>query len=207
MIKGQKRKDYNDFEEEIVFIVGDIAEKSGLDFFFEHIYQTFDIAEKAINKHSPEYRDWFDSQDYETRHSIYFYDVEHEISCKPLTEMLHKSHFITVHSEFESIWKEIIKIHNKYFTPRNFASLSYEFLKPQNFNPTCLLDRVVNNHKILLSYNYVRNKIVHQNAVKTSSEYLSLMTYLTSQDIKYLKVSIDGTKAYFEIEDIRFNVV
>lgn len=204
MVKGQIRKDYNDFEEEMLFIVGDIGNKSGLDFFFEHIYQTFDIAEKTIRKHANEYKDWFDSNDYETRQSIYFHDVQHEINSNPLTEMLHKSHFITIHSEFENTWKEIIKIHNNYFTPRSVASLSDKFLTPRIFNPECLLDRVVSNHEILISYNYLRNKIVHQNAVMTSPEYLNLMNNINSQNIKHLKVSIDDTKACFEIEDIRF---
>ena len=204
MVKGEKRKNYNDFEEELNHIAGYVGDKYGLDFFFEHVFQTFTIAEKAILKHSSEYKEWFDNEDFETKQSVYFNDPQYEININPLTDMLYKSHFITIHSEFENTWKEIVQLYNNYFPPRDFFSLNDKFLTPKFFNASCLLDRVVNKHQVLLSYNYVRNKIVHQNAVTTSPEYTTLMKFISSGDINFLKVSVDGFKAYFIIEDIKF---
>ncbi len=202
MIKGNKRKNYNEFEEEILSIAGDIRSCSGLDFFFEQIYHTFEIAEKAICLNSKNYNDSFSKEDFDTKQSISFYDAGHVLNGIPLTEMLHKAHFITLHSEFENSWKEIIKIHNHYYPSRESASLNDKFLSSKTSN--CIIDKVVNKHQILISYNYVRNKIVHQNAVTTSPEFSTLMGYINSMEIQHLKVSVVNINVNFEIENSKF---
>lgn len=204
MITVKKRKDYNEFEREVLFLRGDVENRTGLNFFFEHVYHTFEIAKKEIEKHSNEYNTWFENQDFETRQSIYLYDAGHSINSNPLTDTLYKSHFITIHSEFENAWKEIIAIHNKYFFPREAVSLNDKILTAQIFNPNCLLDKVVMNNKILISYNYLRNKIVHQKAVIASQEYKTLMSCINNGYINYLNVKIYNGKAFFLIEDIQF---
>src|SRR5437879_2852608 len=98
MVKGKLREDYNDFEEEMFYIAGYIGDKTGLDFFFEHVYQTFEIAKKSLLEHSTEYKQSFDRENYDTRQSIYFHDPQHEINSNPLLTTLYNSHFVTLHS-------------------------------------------------------------------------------------------------------------
>lgn len=202
MIKGNKRKNYNEFEEELLSIAGDIQNCSGLHFFFEHIYQTFEIAEKAICLNGKKYNDSFNKENFDTKQSISLYDAGHVLKGIPLTEMLHKAHFITLHSEFENSWKEIIKIHNHYYPSRAYAPLNDKFLSPKTSN--CILDKVVKKHLILISYNYVRNKIVHQKAVTISPESSTLMRYIDSKEMQHLKVSVDNINVNFEIENSKF---
>ncbi len=199
MIKGNKRKDYNDFEEEILSIVGSVQHSYGFEFFCEHVNQTFEIAEKAVLLNSEEYKAWFKSEDFETRQSIYLYDIGHQINTAPLTEVLRKAQFITIHSEFENTWKEIIRIHNQFLPNREFSSLNDKFLTNNHSNPNCVLDKVVTENKILLSYNYLRNKVVHQNAPTISPEYSDLKKYVESGKIEHLKITEMDNKATFTI--------
>lgn len=199
MIKGNRRKDYNDFEEEILTIVGSIRERYGLEFFCEHINQTFDIAEKAVLLNSEEYKAWYKREDFETQESIYHYDTGFQINTTPLTEVLRTANFITIHSEFENTWKEIFRIHNQFLPKREFSSLNDKFLTNNHSNPTCVLDKVVGANKILISYNYLRNKIVHQNALTISPEYSDLKEYVESGEIEHLKIKEVDNKVTFTI--------
>jgi hypothetical protein len=205
MIKGEKIRDYNEFEQGILSIAGNVHDCLGLAFFYEHINQTFDIAERAVLMNSEDYKGWFESEDFETQRSIFLYDMGHQINTIPLTELLRNAHFITIHSEFESNWKEISLIHNQFLPERKFAKLSYKFLSDENYNPSCILDKVVNQNKILISYNYLRNKIVHQNAPTNCPEYKELKKYVDLGEIEHLKIIETDDKASFVIESNKFN--
>lgn len=204
MIKGNRRKDYNDFEEEILSVVGSIHDRLGLEFFYEHINQTFDIAEKAVLLNSEKYKTWFESEDYETRQSIYLYDPDHQLNITPLNEMLRNAHFITIHSEFENTWREILRIHNQFLPKREYSPLNDKFLTNSKAVPTCILDKVVKENKILISYNYLRNKIVHQNAPTNSPEYLDLKKYVDLGEIEHLKILETDDKATFVMTNNKF---
>lgn len=204
MIKGEKRKDYDDFEEEIVHIAGHVTEKYGLDFFFEHVYQTFGIAEKAILKNSDEYKQLFGSEDYEVRQSIYFHDPLHEINSNPLTTTLYNSHFITLHSEFEIIWDDIVSIHNKHFTARQKVLINNSYVTHPTFNSNCILDKTLLKHQILTSYNLIRNKIVHGFCKTSSPEYQTVKKQIDSSIINHIRTKEEGDNAYFRIESIKF---
>jgi len=204
LIKGTPKKNYNDFEEELNQLNGSYQESYGLAFYFQQLHDTFSKSETAILKYADEYLKEFNKEDDEVKESIVSNDPDHQIKSTPLVDTLRKSYFITVHSEFESIWKEIISIYNTHFPPRDTISLSETFLIHSSFNASRLLDKVVLKHKVLISYNYIRNKIVHQKAVTTSPEYQTMFAHVQAGKINHLKIDLDGINVRFSIEDIRF---
>jgi len=205
MIKGNKLKDYNSFEVEMNSLIGSFYDGYGLEHFFEHLYHTFLKSENSVRKFAQEYQQEFDQLDAEIQVGIEKYDPQHYLKSAPLVDTLRKSYFITAHSEFEATWKEVVKIHNAYFTPaRTIGSLNDKFLLHSDFNPRVLPDKVVLNHKVILSYNYIRNKIVHQKANINSSEFITMNSYITSGKINNLVINVEGTTADFYINDIKF---
>ena len=202
MILG-KKKDYNDFEELILDSVGRFEQGYGLEFFYEHINFTFETAEKAILQQTNQYNAEFEKEDFEVRQSIFFSDPMHKLNSIPLTETLHKSHLITMHSELEKTWREIIELYNQFFPRRESGKINEEFLKKGDAN--CLLDKVLIKHSILLSYNFVRNKIVHQECKTTSLEFSKLKSFVDTGEMPYLRIEINGDAARLTIENIKFN--
>jgi hypothetical protein len=204
LIKGTPSKSYNGFEEELNQLIGIYQESYGLEFYFRQLHHTFLKSETAVVKYANEYLTEFNKEDHEVKESIVMHDPEHLLKSTPLVDTLRKSYFTTVHSEFESVWKDIITIYNNHFETREIISLSDKFLIHPSFSASRLLDKVVLNHKILLSYNYIRNKIVHQKAVTTSAEYQTMFTYVQAGKINHLKIDLDGINVRFAIENINF---
>lgn len=197
------RKDYNDFEEMILETVGRFEQGYGLGFFYEHINFTFETAEKAIVEHAKQYNAEFEKEDFEVRHNIFLHDPMHELNSVPLTETLYKSHFITMHSEFERAWREIVEIHNQFLPERKYGKLTDEFMRKGD--PNCILDKVLNKHLVLLSYNFVRNKIVHQGCKTIAPEFTTLKSFVDTGKMPHLKIDIQGDKAILTIKEICFN--
>lgn len=206
MIKGTPKKSYNAFEEELNQLIGSYYESYGLEYYYHQLHDTFSKSEAAIVKYADDYLNKFNKEDDEVKDSIERYDPEHLLKSTPLVDTLRKSYFITAHSEFESIWKEVITIYNTHFTSsqKPIISLNDKYLIHSSFCATNLLDKVVSNHQVLISYNYIRNKIVHQKAVTTSPEYQTMLTQIQSGKIRHLRTEVDGTNAQFFIEDIQF---
>jgi|GEM_PF-2707493 len=199
MIKGTPKKNYNEFEEELNQLIGSFQEANGLEFYLNQLHDAFLKSEVALTKYSDEYLTEFNKEDFEVKQSIVLNDPEHSLKSIPLVDELRKSYFITVHSEFEKIWKEIITIYNNYFTPRAIISLSYNFETHPSFNTSILLDKIVLKYKVLFSYNYIRNKIVHQKAVLTAPEYQLMLADVDVNKIKrnYKLIGITRFIAHF----------
>lgn len=206
LVKGTPKKNYTDFEEELNQLIGGYHESYGLEYYFLQLHDTFLKSEAAIVKYADEYLKQFDKEDDDVKDSIERYDPEHQLKSTPLVDTLRKSYFITAHSEFESVWKEVITIYNNHFptTQRPIIALNDKFLIHPSFNAAHLFDKVVLNHKVLISYNYIRNKIVHQKAVTTSPEYQTMLAHVQGGKINHLRIDLDGINARFFIEDIKF---
>ncbi len=202
-MKLGKKKDYNSFELSILDTVGMFEKGYGLEFFYEHINFTFDTAEKSILQQTKQYNIEFEKEDFEVQQCLVFCDPVHRINSIPLTETLHKAHFITMHSELEKTWHEIIDIYNQFFPKRESGKVNETFLKQGD--PNCLLDKVLNKHSILLSYNFIRNKIVHQGCKTIAPEFTTLKSFVNSGKIPHLKIDVQGDKAILTIEEIKFN--
>lgn len=204
MIRGKIRKNYNDFEEQMFCLSGFIEDGVGLAFFFEHIYQTFEYVENASLMHSFESKLSFEKEDYHTRQSLYLHDPQYKIDRNPLLTTLHNSHFITLHSEFEKTWDEVVEIYNRYFPKRKKIPISNSYFTDPTFNSSCLLDKVLNNHKILASYNFIRNKIIHGFSCSSSIEYQTVKTQIDSSLINHIRAIEVRDRAFFQIANIKF---
>lgn len=204
MIKGKTKEPYNEFERNLDYLAGDYREGYGLDFFFEQLHSAFLKSEDVIKENSDKYLTRLDAEDDEVKQSIINNDPEYQLQSNPPFEVLRKSYFITVHSEFENIWKEIIKEYNNYFTPIPVFSFNDKFFDPPNFNPARLLDKVAKRHEILVSYNYIRNKMVHQNASTASPEYNKILVCKNSGKMEGLRVEQDGPNVKFFIDSLQF---
>lgn len=204
MIKGPKKKDYNTFEEELNELLGSFQSGDGITYHFHQLHETFSKSEQLLITESTQYLEQFEKEVYEIKKSIIDNDPEHSIKAEPLYETLRKAYFITVHSEFESTFEEIITIYNKYFPSRPFGKLSDEFITHQDFDSSRLLDGIILANRVLVSYNYIRNKIVHQKAKTNSPQFQSMMLDINSGKISHLKIETEDISAKLFIENIEF---
>jgi len=203
MITGVPRKSYNDFEEELNSLVGQYGEIFGLTHYFEKVYQTFLEAEKYLLKKGNEYLADFEKEDYEIKVGM-SRDSSHDTEAYPSVDLLRQSYFVTIHSEFEEIWKQIKEIYNQFHTPTTIGSLNFNYLLNPHFDLNNLLDKIVSTNQILLSYNYIRNKVVHNNISPSCQYYLRTENYILNGDIKNISIKQDNGKPYFVIENMSF---
>jgi len=203
MIKGLSGKKYNDFEEELNSLAGEYGEVFGLAHYFDKVYQTFLEAEKYLLKKSNEYLADFEKEDYEIKVSM-SRDSSHDIEAYPSVDLLRQSYFVTIHSEFEEIWINIKDIYNQFHTPITREKLNFNYLSKPYFNNNNLLDKVVSNNQNILSYNYIRNRFVHNKIIPTSNEFLKTKNYIDNGEIKNISIKQDSGKHYFVIENMDF---
>lgn len=200
-MKVKKRPTYNQFEKSILDIVGSI--ETGLHFYFNHLYYSFQIAEKAILKESEVYKEWYKNEDLDTKQSIHSHDPVYQFHNTTLIPTLLSSYFVTLHSEFDIIWKNILEIHNKHYPHREKFPINDNYLHDLSSN-SCILDIALDNHKILIDYNLIRNKIVHGYCKTISPEYQRVKEHVETGLIKYITIVEEDSKGIFLIEHIKF---
>jgi hypothetical protein len=196
MIKGSKRKNFNAFEEDIIQIAGYCSNGCGLDFHFEHIYQTFLVAIKSIQNNSEEYKKWIINEDPDVTKSLYN-DPNYLIKSELLVPNLLVSYFVNLHSELELVWHNIFKDH---FPTCEFYKITFNAPVIQGY----VLSEALEQHNVLKSYNFIRNKIYHGDCKASCFQYQIVKNQINSSLIKHLRADENGDNVSFQIEDIEF---
>lgn len=133
------------------------------------------------------------------------YDPNHDVKLNPPLQVLWTSYFITVHSEFEDAWNITYQGYNSFHSAtEKYGKISHNYFNSKAAISYTHLDQVVNNHRILFCYNFIRNKIVHGSANISSSEYLDTKQAIDNGRIRHVKIETDGTTAKFVITGIEF---
>ncbi len=202
MIGGKTRiTDYDEFEEYIDSLIGNIAENRGLSFYFYSLHETFKLSELGLKESAENYRQELQKlkeNDHEVWYSYVYANPTHELSLNPMLHILYQAHFITVHSELESTWREILFMYNKYRLSTSASVLNIDMkLNDQiltKLPKASLLETSISKYPLLNNtYNYVRNKIVHQ-SWKLGAELSDLQTKISNNEINHLQINVDGLK-------------
>lgn len=212
MITGNlKITDHDDFETEINDMIGSVEENQGLEFYFYCLRETFKISEKALYKYRDDYEADLKAEkesDPEIWRSMVTGNPMHGFSMAPPLPILYQSYFITILSELELKWREIIDLYNRFRLPASETPLDNAEAKInqhtlRNLPAGSLLHTVVMSHSILTTYNYIRNKIVHQ-SWKPGPDFEDLKSKIQSG--KITNFSLDTTSATIsgKITDMKF---
>lgn len=214
MIKGKKIPQYDEFEQSIVNLIGSIYYSDGLEFYFYCIKELFNGSENEIQSRAKAYEnDLKDMKlnDPEVWWSIVSNDPEHERYRNPLLHILRQSYFINVHSELEVTWKEIIALYNKQALPEEMIKdgivLNLEKLNGKELKKGSLLHTCICSNSLLLTYNHIRNKIVHQSWEESETDRNRLKDIemkISEGEIRHFEIDRSGKKAKGIIKNIAF---
>lgn len=161
MIKGKLKEELNEFELEIQILLGSLRERTGYIYYFELLHETYTRAAKHLILDSQKLNSEMQNEDFETKKSMLKYQ---ESVSNPLIQTLYNSYFITVHSELEIMLtkvNDIVKrIYDSSFPKKTIEMLDVVNNKKQRITEVFIKD-AIKRHKILISYNFVRNGIIH----------------------------------------------
>ncbi|RAR71496.1 hypothetical protein [Flavobacterium aciduliphilum] len=161
MIKGKLKEELNEFELEIQMLLGSHHERTGYIYYFELLHETFTRAVKHLISDSQQFKKDLLSEDKENSQSLI---QSNESVSNPLIQTLYNSYFITVHSELEIMLtkvNEIVKrIYDSSFPKKTIEMLDVVNNKKQKITEPFIKD-TIKRYTILISYNFVRNGIIH----------------------------------------------
>ena len=200
MIKGKQRNKLNNFELEIELLLGNHHEKTGYIYYFELLHETFTRATKHLISDSQQFKTDLLGENKENCQSLI---QSNESVSNPLIQTLYNSYFITVHSELEIMLtrvNDIVKrIYACSFPKRTIEMLDVVNNKNKKITEPFLKD-TIQQHKILISYNFVRNGIVHPVNDKNKPGFEELEKYISEGKIMHLDI-IDYELKRFDDEN------
>lgn len=129
------------------------------DGFIPRISDVFIRSGKALEKIGKDLKIELLVEDYETQVSMAT-DFSLGSQLNPDTGVLRLAHFITLHSEFEQLWKELFTVVHEVANlgiPKKTYPIAHGCI-PSEVN---VITAVINKWVILLDYNFLRNKMVH----------------------------------------------
>lgn len=159
MIKGKRKKQLNDFESDIDELIGDHT--FGTTHYFDLLHETFLRSQRHLELDSEHFHKDLINEDQEVIASLL---ASQSGTAYPLLETLYSSYFITLHSELDIICQEILRLYNlpknqhelKLTSPKFFAKIE-DFNSSKTLESNQFIDRVIQNHSILQTYNYIRD--------------------------------------------------
>ncbi|MFA5296819.1 MAG: hypothetical protein WC389_01270 [Lutibacter sp.] len=206
MIKGKVKENLNEFEFEIELLLGSLHERTGYIYYFDLLQETFLRASKHLIIDSQQFKKELEEECPENKQSLI---KSNEGVVNPLIETLYKSYFITLCSELEIILTKVNEIIERYYNENSFFPLKaregdFKSLLDGKKTTKAFIIETLKQHKILTTYNYIRNGLIHSKNCKESPEFIKLKTYITNGKINNLKI-IDNEKGFrFLITDIDF---
>lgn len=204
-LAGEHKREYNEFEREIDDLVGDWQQGYGLSYFYHQLNDTFTKSEEALSQAAQKYNEAFQKEDVEVRATTFRNDPNHDMNSAPPLHTLRKAHFITAHSEFEMVWERVDKIFSIHTSGHSEHGLNYNYIKQRSFSTSNILHKIVDQYQVLLTYNFLRNRIVHGKAKTTSDGYPLLLQYISSGELQGITTEANGTEFSFTIDSITFN--
>jgi hypothetical protein len=200
MIKGKQKEKLNDFELEIELLLGNHHEKTGYIYYFELLHETFTRAAKHLILDSQQFKKDLLSEDRENSQSLI--QLNESVS-NPLIETLFNSYFITVHSELEIMLtkvNDIVKrLYDTYFPKRTSGMLDILNYKEKKTIEPFIINTIL-QHQILISYNFVRNGIIHPVNDKNKPGFEELEKCIDEGKIMHLDI-IDYELKEFDVEE------
>lgn len=188
MIKGKLKENLNEFELEIEMLLGNYYERTGCVYYFELLQETFSRAAKHLVLDSQQLHLEMQNEDFETKHSIIKYQ---ESVSNPLIETLYNSYFITVHSELEIILSKVKVLIKKHFNDSHFPKKTSEMCRiidDDKVKTRSFIRDTIQQHQVLLSYNFVRNGIIHPKNSKEKPGFKELEKHINDKKIIYLDI-------------------
>lgn len=198
MIRGKLRKQ-NEFALAVDELIGDPADGFGVSYYFESLKHTFLRSCRCLKEEAEIFNKELQSEDTETKVSIL---KSNENTAYPLLETLYQSYFIVIHSELERIWLDITQEYNRRFKSLSFGKLASGYPK----KPRCFIDEAVLEHRVILTYNYLRNCNVHVKNPnsKSSEQFKDVECGIRDGQFLDLKI-IDTDKGFtFSIGSLQF---
>lgn len=196
MIRGKTRQE-SEFALALGQLMGDPAEGFGVSYYFESLRHTFWRSCHCLKEEANIFNKELHAEDPETKASLL---KSNKNTAYPLLETLYESYFIVLHSELERIWREITEEYNSWYKPVSFQKLNSGYPK----TPRCFLDEAVLEHRIILTYNYIRNGVVHSKHFKSSEEYKNVECGISNGHFLDLKIVDTDKGPKFSIESLRF---
>lgn len=151
--------------------------------FLPNLYSTFKRSEELLLKEANSLLQNIRLEDEETQHSLYF-DNSFQLILKPSIHTLRISHFIIIHSEFEQLWNILRPL---FYKNINKDPTEFKFNDKIKEDSTDIIKITALEWDTLMSYNYLRNKIVHGKA-KKCTELTMLQHNVASGNILGLEI-------------------
>jgi hypothetical protein len=208
MIKGKKKEELNQFELEIELLLGSHHGQSGLICYFELLHETFTRAAKHLISDSKKFKNELINEDPENIASLI---QSAESVLNPLISILYKSYFITVHSELEIMLTKVSDIVKRNYGSSSFPKKTSEMSdfvnnKKQKITEPFIKD-TIQQHKILISYNFVRNGIIHPINDKNKPGFEELEKCIDEGKITHLHIADYELKEFNDEENIIINEI
>lgn len=205
MIKGRPKENLNEFELEIQMLLGSHLESTGYIYYFELLHETFTRAAKHLILDSLHFKEDLLSEDRENSQSLI---QSNESVSNPLIQTLYNSYFITVHSELEMMLTEVNDIFKRHYVDSYFPKRTINMLdilkNKEQIKIEPFIKETIQHHQILVSYNFIRNGIIHPENDKNKPGFEELENYINEGKITYLDI-IDKDKGfYFQITELDF---
>ena len=205
MITGKTKVKLDEFELEIYSLIGNPIDRIGATYYFDLLHETFVRAVNHLALDSQCFHKELQDEDFDVKRSII---QSQESIAYPMIQTLYNSYFITIHSELESMWREVIQIYKKYYPEYSFPNkLSSQYFNSSSKNKAkriSFIDEVVRRHQILFTYNYIRNGIVHAKKSKVCDDFKILEDCIKNNNITDIEIEDVENGFIFLIKNVDF---
>ena len=206
MITGKRKVKLDEFELEIDSLLGNHFDRIGTTYYFDLLNETFERALNHLLLDAQCFHKELQGEEFDVKQSII---QSQESVAYPLVQTLYNSYFITIHSELESMWREVTQIYRKYYPeytfPDKLTSQYISSISKDKNKIISFIDEVVLRHKILFTYNYIRNGVVHSKKSKLCDEFKILEEYIKNNVITDIKIEDTENGFIFSIKNLDFS--
>ncbi len=203
MITGKIKPNYNNFEINIIDIIGE-ENSSGMKLFFGSCLSTFSKCIKNIINEKSIFLQSIKNEQDDIKESM----LKSYINVvNPNIQIFYSSLFIATHSQLEATWKVILELYNKdLLTKIKRKNLNNRYFTADNSQDCTkiFLDFAVEEFNILFLYNFIRNGLVHSKNETNDPSYATFKKDFHKYDIKNIKIIENDGIYSFEILNMHF---